>query len=102
MRKCPRTLDKPILLFGLEVEDVAILSLGTGLMGLFLPPLIPGILFLTGWGGLKMLKKDKPQGFMLHWLYRAGMNLKGLLPPPRNASRYCAYHEDKVERKQTL
>ena len=30
MKKCPRTIDKPLLFFGLEPEDVGILALTSG------------------------------------------------------------------------
>ena len=38
-RKCPRTLDKPILLFGLEVEDVGLLSAVAGMGGIIFEPI---------------------------------------------------------------
>lgn len=90
-RKCPRTLDKPILLFGLELEDVAIVALIVGIGSLLFGPMIPGILGVGIWMLLLQFKKDKPQGYMLHWLYSKGFQMPGLIPPFNDVNEYGAY-----------
>jgi hypothetical protein len=98
MRKCPRTLDKPILFFGLEMEDVALLFLGVGIGGLIVGPLVPGIAGAAGWIILLKFKKDKPDGYLLHWLYGQGVGLKGLIPPPTKIKFYGAYGTGQIQK----
>jgi len=90
-RKCPRTLDKPLLLFGLEVEDIGLLSLVGGVGSILFGPIIPGTLSIAGWIVLMKFKKGKPAGYLLHWLYSKGMDMPGLLPPLLKARHYCVY-----------
>ena len=90
-RKCPRTLDKPILLFGLELEDLAALLVFGGGGSLILGPIIPGIGTIVGWIALLKFKRDKPAGYLLHWLYSRGLELPGLLPPLSKIKHYGAY-----------
>jgi hypothetical protein len=88
-KPCPRTLDRPILVFGLEPEDLA----GVGLVSIFIllavdavPAVIAGAAL---WLGLAKAKAGKPPGFLYEWLYRAGLTRRGpvwlraphLLPP---------------------
>ena len=87
-RKCPRTLDKPILLFGLELEDMAILSLATGVGCLLIGPMVPGIMAMAGWIVLLRFKRNKPSGYVLHWLYAQGFQLPGLIPPVKIVGAY--------------
>jgi hypothetical protein len=90
-RKCPRTLDKPILLFGLELEDLAALLIFGGGGCLFIGPVIPGIGTIIGWVMLLRFKQDKPQGYLLHWLYAQGFELPGLIPPLSKVKYYGVY-----------
>lgn len=87
-RKCPRTIDKPILLFGLEVEDIALLALVVGVGGLLTGPVIPGFIALFGWIALACFKRDKPSGFLLHFLYSKGFDLPGLIAPLTKVKQY--------------
>ncbi len=91
MRKCYRSIDKPQILFGLEVEDIAVLALGIGLGSLFLEPYVPGILGIIGWVILVKFKQGKPFGYLLHWLYVRGIDFPGLAPNPKNTQQYGAY-----------
>ncbi len=91
MRKCPKTLDKPILLFGLELEDLGLLLALGGGGGLLFGPVVPGIATIFGWLGLLQFKKNKPQGFVLHWLYSKGFVLPGLIPPFKKIQNYGVY-----------
>lgn len=90
-RKCPRTLDKPILLFGLEVEDIGLLTLVGGFGSIFFGPIIPGTCSILGWFVLIQFKKGKPSGYILHWLYSKGVDMPGLIPPIQKVKRYGAY-----------
>ena len=90
-RKCPRTLDKPILLFGLELEDVALLSLVVGVGCLLIGPMVPGTMAIAGWIVLLRFKRDKPSGYVLHWLYGRGFQLPGLIPPLKKVRHYGVY-----------
>ncbi len=80
MRICPRTIDKPLLLLGLEIEDIAVLLFGCGIPALIFNPIFPVIIFLCAWPTLVIMKRGKPEGYVLHILYSVGVNFKGLLP----------------------
>lgn len=90
-RKCPRTLDKPLLMFGLELEDIALLGLIGGIGSILLGPVVPGILTIVSWFVLIAFKKDRPSGYLLHWLYSQGVEFPGLIPPIKKVRRYCIY-----------
>jgi type IV conjugative transfer system protein TraL len=90
MRPCPRTIDKPLLILGLEGEDVAALMLVFGMPAVLFSPVIPVILLFIAWPVMATLKKGKPPGYVMHGLYWLGVPLKGLLPPGEDI-RYSAY-----------
>ncbi len=77
-RPCPRTLDRPIQVFGLEPEDLV----GVGLAAIVLLFLSDGIVAVgTGlglWIALLRLKAGKPPGHLYALAYRHG--LADLLP----------------------
>jgi hypothetical protein len=98
-RKCPRTLDKPILLFGLEIEDVGLLAAVGGIGSVLFGPAIPGILSIVGWFILIQFKKDKPTGYLIHWLYNAGIDFPGLIPPIRKVQQYGIYARSSIIQK---
>jgi len=91
MKKCQRTIDKPLLVFGLEPEDVGILALACGAMILFFDTFYAGIVFFGGWLLLRLLKQGKPQGYIVHLLYKHGIKVKGLIAPPKIAKRYSIF-----------
>ncbi|MBI4309629.1 MAG: hypothetical protein HY591_04790 [Candidatus Omnitrophica bacterium] len=95
-RKCPRTLDKPILLFGLELEDVALVSLVVGVGSLLIGPMLPGTMAIAGWMVLLRFKRDKPPGYVLHWLYAQGFQLPGLIRPIKEVKHYAANHSPRL------
>ncbi len=88
IKKCPRTIDTPILLFGLEIEDVGLLALIVGVGGLLIGPMIHGVIAFVGWVALVWFKRDKPQGYLLHRMYSKGFDLPGLLPPLLKRTQY--------------
>jgi hypothetical protein len=90
MRTCPRTIDRPLLILGLEGEDVAVLMLLCGVPAILFSPMVPVLGLLAGWPLLARFKRGKPQGHVLHVLYRWGVPLKGLLPPGEGL-RYSPY-----------
>lgn len=90
-RKCPQTIDKPILLFGLEMEDIGLLGAVGGIGSILFGPLIPGILSMVGWIVLMQFKKGKQGGYLLHYFYNKGLDLPGLIPPIKKAQRYAVY-----------
>ena len=81
MRPCPKTIDKPLLILGLEGEDIAVLMFFFGIPAILVSPSVPLVLILIGWPLLAAFKRGKPQGYVLHVFYRAGLPLEGLLPP---------------------
>ena len=101
-RKCPQTLDKPILLFGLEAEDICLLSLIGGVGGILIGPLVPGIISIAGWFVLMEFKKDKSSGYLMHWLYHQGIDFPGLIPPIKKVKRYSVYGKTNYIKKFSL
>jgi type IV secretory pathway TrbD component len=77
-RPCPRTLDRPIQVFGLEPEDLV----GIGLASIALLFLADGVIAvgagLALWITLLRLKAGKPPGHLYGLAYRHG--LADLLP----------------------
>ena len=71
-KTCPRTLDRPIVIFGLEPEDLVMVGLVSGVI-LFAIDAIPAV--ITGavlWVGLSRVKAGKPPGYVYELLYRSG------------------------------
>ena len=91
MRPCFRTIDKPQIIFGLEMEDISLIALGVGVGCLLFQPLIPGVLGISAWIGLAQFKKGKPLGFVVHCLYAQGVTFPGLLPSYKRVKRYAVY-----------
>lgn len=96
-KTCPRTLDRPIIIFGLEPEDLVLVGLVSGII-LFVVDAIPAV--LTGavmWIGLSRVKAGKPPGHAYELLYRSGLlrwapsflKVPHLLP--RNLARLDAF-----------
>lgn len=72
-KSCPRTLDRPIMIFGLEPEDLVMVGLVAGII-LFTVDAIPAV--LTGaaiWIGLSRVKAGRPSGYVYELLYRSGL-----------------------------
>ncbi|MBF0619940.1 MAG: hypothetical protein HQL19_07220 [Candidatus Omnitrophica bacterium] len=98
MRACSRTIDRPLLILGLEGEDVALLMVIFGVPAILFAPVIPLVCFFIAWPGLVMFKRGKPEGYVLHWLYKAGLPFKGLLPPgARHVFAPYTAHEMRIE-----
>ena len=91
MRKCLRTIDRPLLLFGLEPEDLGVLALASGSMILFFDMLYAGVVLFGGWIFLRVLKQGKPQGYIVHLFYKHGIRIKGLIEPPKKVNRYSIF-----------
>jgi len=94
MKKCPRNIDKPLLLFGLEPEDVGVLVMVSGLLILFSDTFYAGIAFFGGWVFLRALKQNKPQGYITHLFYNHGIRIKGLIEPVKKLSRYSVFTKE--------
>lgn len=96
-KPCPRTLDRPIQVFGLEPEDLV----AVGLVAIVLLFLADGLLAVgTGlvlWIVLIRLKAGKPPGHLFALAYRHGLAdllPAALLPPqvlPRNLTRLSPF-----------
>ena len=72
-RPCARTLDRPILVFGLEPEDLV----GVGLLSIVLLFLVDGAIAvgagLGSWIALLRLKAGKPPGHLFALAHRHGL-----------------------------
>ncbi len=72
-KACARTLDRPIVLFGLEPEELVGVGMVAGAI-LFLVDAVPAVLVGAGlWLGLSRLKAGKPPGHLFELAYRWGL-----------------------------
>lgn len=81
-KPCARTLDRPILIFGLEPEDLLLVGGVSGAI-LFAWDAFPAVgagAFL--WIGLSRVKAGRPPGFLFTLLYRTGVLRFLPLPVP--------------------
>lgn len=98
MRKCFRTIDKPQIIVGLEIEDISLIVVGVGIGSLLFEPYIPGILGICSWFVLTKFKQGKPAGYMLHRIYLLGFSFPGLIPLPGREKKYGAYGSNTFEK----
>ncbi len=87
-RNCPKTIDKPITILGMEMEDLAVLVIGIGIMQIVVGGPIALVLGLTAMIILKRIKRGRPRGYLLHLLYHKGMSYQKTLPPMKKVRRY--------------
>ena len=72
-KACARTLDRPIVVFGLEPEELVMVGLLSGAV-LFLIDPVPAVLCgAILWLGLSRIKAGKPPGHLYELLYRTGL-----------------------------
>ena len=72
-KPCPRTLDRPIVLFGLEPDELVLVGLLSGAV-LFLVDAVPAVIVgAVVWIGLSRIKAGKPPGHVFELLYRGGL-----------------------------
>lgn len=88
-KACPRTLDRPIVIFGLEPEELVLVGLVSGAV-LFLVDAVPAVLGGAAlWAGLSRLKAGRPPGHLYELFHRSGLlrwapsflKVPHLLPP---------------------
>lgn len=88
-----RNLGKPIMLFGLELEELAMLLVWVGIcVGIFnvFVALFTAIGF---WIVLVRTKQGRPPGYLTHFLYfHLNIPLKGFLPSPKKIRYYTAWN----------
>ena len=72
-KACPRTLDRPIVVFGLEPEELVLVGLASGAVMFLIDP-VPAVLVGAAlWLGLSRIKAGKPPGHVYELLYRSGL-----------------------------
>ncbi len=88
-KPCARTLDRPIVIFGLEPEELVLIGLVAGAI-LFLIDAIPAVLAGGAlWLALSRIKAGKPPGHLFELFHRSGLMRRApgflraphLLPP---------------------
>jgi hypothetical protein len=88
-KPCARTLDRPIVVFGLEPDELVLVGLVAGGI-LFLIDAVPAVIAGGAlWLGLSRVKAGKPPGHLYELLYRSGclrwapgfLRAPQLLPP---------------------
>ena len=97
MKSCPRNLDKPITLLGLELEDLAIVLALTGIIRALSNIFFAIAIALVGGIILKRTKRGKPKAHIQHLGYKIGVNIPGFLPPIRRVRIYSPWQQEKKE-----
>jgi type IV conjugative transfer system protein TraL len=81
MRRLPRTIDKPTELLGFRMDEigvfVSVLLVFLLVDWFFLGLMVSGMVL----GFLRATRRGRPEGHILHLVYRMGMPLGKLLPP---------------------
>src|SRR5262245_8215532 len=72
-KACPRTLDRPIVLFGLEPEELVAVGLVAGVVRFVIDPVPAVVVGAVLWVGLARLKAGRPPGYLYELAYRSGM-----------------------------
>jgi hypothetical protein len=88
-KPCPRTLDRPIVVFGLEPEEFVFVGLVSGAILFTIDPVPAVIAGAVLWVGLSRLKAGKPPGYLYELAHRSGLlrwapgflRVPHLLPP---------------------
>lgn len=82
-RPCPRMVDAPIRILGLEWDDWAVVSIVIMFFLLAWTPAVAVAVAPPVILGLRALKKGQPPGIIVHRLWTWGLvRLKGFPPPP--------------------
>lgn len=72
-KPCARTLDRPILIFGLEPEELVLVGAVSGAI-LFLWDAFPALgAGAVLWIGLARVKEGRPPGYLFTLLHRTGL-----------------------------
>lgn len=92
-KPCARTLDRPILVFGLEPEELVLVGAVSGAI-LFVWDAFPAIgAGALLWIGLARVKEGRPPGYLFSLLHRTGLlrflplRVPHLVPPPLPGAR---------------
>jgi hypothetical protein len=100
--RCYRTLDRPITVFGLEIEDLLLLLAVSGALLFAAGPFVGVGAAFGGYALLRRFKSGRPPGYVYERLYRFGI-VEALpflavphLVPIR--SRYSAVADDRLEK----
>lgn len=92
MRECPRSIDKPFLYLGLELEEIGAVFLVFFFFLNLTYFFIAFVISIFTWILIFRVRKGKPEGALLHFLYKRGIRFKGLLPPPvRGPIKYSCF-----------
>jgi hypothetical protein len=95
MKQCFRSLNKPITLLGLDIEELAIILMFTGILVVIFNIIIALSGSILAGLILKKTKKGRYPGFFKHWLYyHTGIKFKGLLPSPKKQKAYTIWKKD--------
>ena len=95
MKNCPRNIDKPVTLLGLELEDMATVVALIGILRALSNIFIAIAIAVVGGIILKRAKRGKPKAHIQHLFYKMGVTLPGFLPPTRRVKIYSPWQQEK-------
>lgn len=89
---CPRTIDEPVRLLGLDNEDWAVVGILGLLVYLMTTATIGALVIALLVVGVRLIKRGQPPGAMLHTLWLLGMPVRGWpAAPPPDGRRYSPW-----------
>jgi len=89
MRKCPKAIDRPFSILGLDIDEMCILIVIFYAILSISYLLIASVFVCFTWPFILRIKKGKPKGALIHFLYKLGLPLEGLIPPVKNDEKFA-------------
>ncbi|HRR95591.1 MAG TPA: type IV conjugative transfer system protein TraL [Candidatus Ratteibacteria bacterium] len=81
MKPCPRNIDRPFTLLGLEMEEIGFLFIWLGVLQAVSDILISLPTTIVLGVIIKKIKEGKPKGYLTHYLYKKfNLKIPGLVP----------------------
>lgn len=94
MRKCPKSIDKPFLILGLEIEEMCVLIFCFYSLATMTYLYIAFVFICFAWIFFLHIKKGKPQGALIHFFYKRGLPLEGLIKPVKTGQRFSLFSKN--------
>ena len=93
MRNCPKLIDRPISILGLEIDEICFLMPIFYFSLVVFNPMIAILGVIFGWVLFLRIKKGKPQGAIIHFLYKLGVPFKGLIKPVKKGYKFSIFRD---------
>lgn len=89
---CPRTIDEPVQVLGLDGEDWVLAGGVTGMAYALTTAYWAAAVLVVSLAVLRLVKRGQPPGALLHTAWLLGVRIPGWPPgPPPEGQRYSAW-----------